>query len=54
MLLHQVALSSFHNRWVRAHEGHRVLLDLITEEQCTPIQKAHMPLTENAALSIFI
>lgn len=54
MLLHQVALSSFHNRWVRAHEGHRVLLDLITEEQCTPIQKAHMHLTENAALSVFI
>lgn len=54
MLLHQVALSSFHNGWVRAHEGHRVLLDLITEEQCTPICKAHMHLTENTALSICI
>ena len=46
MLLHQVALSSFHNGWVRAHEGHRILLDLVTEEQCAPICKAHMHLTE--------
>lgn len=49
MLLHQVALSSFHNGRVRAHEGHRILLDLITEEQCTPICKTHMHLTENTA-----
>lgn len=36
LLLNQVALSSFHNRGVRTHEGHSVLLDLITEEQGTP------------------
>lgn len=37
MLLKQVALSSFHNRWIRTHEGDRVLLDVVTEEQCTPV-----------------
>lgn len=37
MLLHQVALSPFHYGGVRAHEGHRVLLDLIAEEQRTPL-----------------
>lgn len=52
MLLHQVALSSLHNGWVRAHEGHRILLDLITEEQRTPRCKAHMHLAENTALFV--
>lgn len=37
MFLHQEALTSLHNGGIRAHEGHRVLLDLIAEEQRSPI-----------------
>ena len=33
IFLNQEALSSLHNRGIGAHEGHRVLLDLITEEE---------------------
>lgn len=36
MFLQQEALSSLHNGGIRAQEGHRVLLDLITEEQVSP------------------
>ena len=36
MFLCQEALSSLHNRGIRPHEGHCILLDLITEEQCSP------------------
>lgn len=54
VLLRQVALSSFHNGWVRADEGHRILLDLITEEQGTPACNAHMHHTETTAAAICI
>ena len=47
MFLHQEALTSLHNGGIRAHEGHRVLLDLIAEEQHSPVNvqthaKKHM------------
>lgn len=38
VLLCQEALSSPYDRGVRAHEGHCVLLDLITEEQHSPVK----------------
>jgi len=39
MLLHQKALSSLDNGRIGAHERHRVLLDLVTEEQGSPTNR---------------
>lgn len=36
MFLHHKALSSLHNGGVGAHEGHRILLDLVAKEHISP------------------
>lgn len=38
MFLHHEALGSLHHGGIGAHEGQRVLLDLVTEEQCSPAE----------------
>lgn len=47
MFLYQEALGSLHHGGVGSHEGHRILLDLITVEQSAPTNNQQHKTTGN-------